>query len=145
MQSGELSAQQEILLEHLFANTDPDSYLLATTSSHSASPFILATGRPVLTFGGFTGRDDVISVEQLAAMVAGGELRFVLSDGSLQQQKPEIASWVQHNCSVVNLPGMTVNQPRSAQAMPQQDRQNMRLFDCSSHWALQEMNDGHAQ
>jgi 4-amino-4-deoxy-L-arabinose transferase-like glycosyltransferase len=146
IQTGELSPAQEIMLEYLLENTDPEAYLLATASSHSASPFILATGRPVLTFGGFTGRDDVISVEQLAEMVAGGELSYVLFDNSLQQQKPEIASWVQRSCSVVNLPGMTVNQPRPGQVNPpQQTGQAGRLFDCGSQWALQEKDDGHAQ
>ncbi|MGD8815238.1 MAG: glycosyltransferase family 39 protein [Anaerolineales bacterium] len=146
MQSGELSTDQEIILEYLLANTDADTYLMATTSSHSASPFILATGRPVLTFGGFNGRDDVISVEQLTEMVANRELRFVLADDSLQQQKPEIASWVQRNCSVVSLPGMLQNQPRMGQGIPpEQAGQSSQLFDCGSSWVLQETGNDHTQ
>ncbi|MDP2949492.1 MAG: glycosyltransferase family 39 protein, partial [Chloroflexota bacterium] len=69
-----LSAAQEELLDYLLANTDPDSYLIATPSAMDAAPLILATKRPVLTFGGFTGLDNVVDVERLAKMTADGEL-----------------------------------------------------------------------
>jgi 4-amino-4-deoxy-L-arabinose transferase-like glycosyltransferase len=141
--TAEISEKQQEMLDYLLANTDPDGYLVATTSSHVASPLILATGRPVLTFGGFTGRDNVISVEQLAEMVAAGEIRFVISDGSLQQQKPEIASWVQRNCSIVPLPEITL-QPGEGRT-PQGPDQASMLYDCGSSWVLQETSDGHAQ
>ena len=134
------------MLDYLLANTNPDGYLVATASSHTASPLILATGRPVLTFGGFTGRDDVISVEQLAEMVAAGEIRFVISDGSLQQQKPEIASWVQRNCTIVSLPGMPTSTLQPGQGRtPRDPGQTGMLLDCGSSWVLQEASDGHAQ
>jgi 4-amino-4-deoxy-L-arabinose transferase-like glycosyltransferase len=144
--SSDLSQAQEIILEYLLANTNPDEYLVAAASSHTASPFILATGQPVLTLGGFSGRDDVVSVEQLAAMVAGGEIRFVISDGSLQQQKPEIAAWVQNNCSIVSLPGIAVERSQPIQGrLPQGPDQMGQLFDCGSSWVLQETADGYAQ
>lgn len=146
MKSAGLSETQEIMLDHLLANTDPDDYLVATASSGTASPFILATGRPVLTFGGFSGRDNVISVEQLAEMVAAGEIRFVISDGSLQQQKPEIAAWVQHNCSIVSLPGVSADVrlpgPGSGDQGPGQTGQ---LYDCDASMVMQEAFNGDHQ
>jgi len=146
MKSTELSETQEIMLDYLLANTDQDDYLVGAASSGTASPFILATGRPVLTFGGFSGRDNVISVEQLAEMVTAGEIRFVISDGSLQQQKPEIASWVRHNCSIVSLPGVPadVRQPGPGSG-PQGPGQAGQLYDCDSSLVMQEAFNGDHQ
>jgi 4-amino-4-deoxy-L-arabinose transferase-like glycosyltransferase len=99
-----LSPQQEVVLDYLLAHTDPDDYLVAGESSHDVSGYILATGRPALTFGGFNGGDDVIDAEGLAEMVAGGELRYVLG-GDLARKKPEIGRWLAANCAVVQVPG----------------------------------------
>jgi 4-amino-4-deoxy-L-arabinose transferase-like glycosyltransferase len=96
-----LTGEQAELLDYLLAHAEPDSYLLAALSSHETSPYILATGRPALTFGGFNGGDDVVTVEQLAAMVEGGELRYVLGGRELTQRKPEIGHWVESNCTTV--------------------------------------------
>ena len=73
------------------------------------SPYILATGLPALTFGGFNGGDDVISAEGLAQMVADGELRFILGESDLNR-KPKISAWVTQNCTAVDVPG-TVETP----------------------------------
>ena len=61
-----LSYTQQKVLDYLLSNTNPNTYLAATLDSHGASPFILATGRPVLTFGGYIGLDNAISVAELA-------------------------------------------------------------------------------
>jgi 4-amino-4-deoxy-L-arabinose transferase-like glycosyltransferase len=100
-----LSEPQAAILDYLLANTEPDSYLVATLDAHGASPYILATGRPVLTFGGFNGGDDVVDADKLAEMVASGELPFVLGGPELAQRKPEIGAWLRQHCTVVNLPG----------------------------------------
>jgi 4-amino-4-deoxy-L-arabinose transferase-like glycosyltransferase len=110
--SDNLSPAQQAILDYLLANTDPDSYLVATLNAREASPYILATLRPVLTFGGFSGGDNVVDVDTLAQMVADGELRFVLSDEGLARQKPEIAAWLTDNCTAVAIPGAT--QPQLA-------------------------------
>lgn len=110
----------QALLNLLIKNTKPGSYLLATGNAKQASPFILATDRPVFTFGGFTGSDNIIDAEGLAEMVADGELRFVLAAGITQK---ELAIWVQENCSPVPAPG-----PGTAGV---QNQQNIRLFDCA--------------
>jgi 4-amino-4-deoxy-L-arabinose transferase-like glycosyltransferase len=101
-----LSPTQARILDYLLDNTNEGSYLVATLNARQASPYILTTERPVLTFGGFKGSDNVIDAEGLAEMVAEGELRFVLGDSNLNRQKPDIAKWLQRNCSVVNLPGL---------------------------------------
>jgi hypothetical protein len=97
-----LGPDGEAILAYVAANTEPDSTLLATNTARDAAPFILATGRPVFTFGGFTGGDAVVDVEGFIGMVEGGELRYVLG---LPQQKPAISQWVRTNCTPVEVPG----------------------------------------
>jgi len=101
----ELSAEQEKVLDYLLKHTEPDSYLVATLSATDAAPYILETQRPVLTFGGFNGGDDVVDVGELAQMVKEGELRFVLAGQELAHRKPEISGWLNDYCRVVSVPG----------------------------------------
>jgi 4-amino-4-deoxy-L-arabinose transferase-like glycosyltransferase len=116
-----LSDEQDALLTYLLENTDPESYLLATLDARQAAPFVLATSRPVLTFGGFSGGDNVVDTDQLAQMVASGELRFIL--GSLER-KPDIADWVNQHCTATTLPSAS-NSGRPGQ--------NNLLYDCDSY------------
>jgi 4-amino-4-deoxy-L-arabinose transferase-like glycosyltransferase len=119
-----LAPGQEAILDYLLANTEPDDYLLATLSSHEASPYILATDRPVLTFGGFTGGDSVITVERLTEMVTDGEVRYVLGGQELSRRKPEIGRWVQNNCTAIEIPGTTESGPGRGPAAA--------LYDCGA-------------
>jgi 4-amino-4-deoxy-L-arabinose transferase-like glycosyltransferase len=88
------------LLEFLQSNTQGMKYLVAVPSSGVGASYVLATGRPVLYMGGFSGNDNVVSVDDLARMVANGELRYVLSGGG-QGNKQEILSWLQSSCTLV--------------------------------------------
>ncbi|MFQ5616784.1 MAG: hypothetical protein ACE5GO_10065, partial [Anaerolineales bacterium] len=99
-----LSPNGEAILDYLLAHTGAGTYLLATNNARGAAPYILETGRPVLTFGGFTGNDDVVDLGGLLEMLDSGELRYILG---LPQNKPEIAGWMVDNCSVVDVPGVT--------------------------------------
>jgi len=47
------------------------------------------------------GQDDVVSAEDLAEMVANGELRYVLYGGD-RGNKEDIANWLASSCSVVS-------------------------------------------
>ena len=90
----------QALLNYLLANTQPGTYLVATGRASDAAAYILATGRPVMTFGGFLGQYQEVSVDQLSALVKSGRLRFVLGQDARQYQ--EIFQWVQQNCTVVD-------------------------------------------
>ncbi|PKN93073.1 MAG: hypothetical protein CVU44_11630 [Chloroflexi bacterium HGW-Chloroflexi-6] len=127
-----LSPTQQKVLDYLLANTAPDAYLAATLDSHGASPFILATGRAVLTFGGFNGGDNVIDLAGLQEMLASGELRFILDNGNLSQ-KAEIFAWVQTSCQVAQVPGLAQNaQPLSQGPGGPRDQQFTALYDCGN-------------
>jgi 4-amino-4-deoxy-L-arabinose transferase-like glycosyltransferase len=128
-----LTPVQQKILAYVEANTPAEGYLLATPNAREASPYILETGRPVLTFGGFMGSDNIIDVTGVAQMVADGELRFILDTGELSNSKPEIAAWVKRNCTPVKIPGL--GQRLAAQGpgtapIPGAQQQTLTLFDC---------------
>jgi 4-amino-4-deoxy-L-arabinose transferase-like glycosyltransferase len=128
-----MTSKEEMIMEYLLANTAPDSYLLATLNARGAAPYILETGRPVLTFGGFTGSDQVIDAAGLAQMVSDGELRFVLFSVQISRSHPDIARWVQQTCTPVDVPGLNMqpSQPPSSRnvGLPSPP-QNEVLYDC---------------
>ncbi len=129
-----LSPAEQRIIDYLLVNTDPDNYLVATLSAHDASPFVLATRRPVLTFGGFNGGDNVVDADQLAQMTAEGELRFVLANQQLAQRKPDIAAWLTDNCTTVTIPSATRPAlPNNQTFRPGSEGQANILYDCDSH------------
>jgi 4-amino-4-deoxy-L-arabinose transferase-like glycosyltransferase len=127
--SGNRDTADPALLDYLQANRGDAKYLVATTNSMSASPIILNTGEPVISLGGFMGRDPVLTTDRLAELVKEGAVRFFLlpdrermmemrseytsSQPSGQQGAPpgflgrgdflqnEATSWVQDNCEQV--------------------------------------------
>lgn len=105
------------LLGYLQANTAGVKYLLAVPSSQSGASLVIATGRPVLYMGGFGGQDEVVSADDLAKMVANGELRYVLY-GNERGDKPEISTWLQNSCQPV------------PEFSGQSGAQNMTLYQC---------------
>ncbi len=117
-----LSTNGQVILDYLLVNTDPDDYLLATLNARGAAPYILETGRKVLTFGGFGGRDDVVGLDDLTEMIENGELRYILG---IPQGKQEIAQWVVSSCTVVDIQTSEVSSPRGGQ-------NEEVLYDCGA-------------
>jgi hypothetical protein len=110
------------LLAYLMANQGSAKYLVATTGSMSAAPLIIATGKPILPMGGFSGGDPAPTAAQLERMVRTGELRFVLAGGPGRPGSPGgfvspggpggpgdagsrgggRTEWVQEHCGIVD-------------------------------------------
>ena len=95
---GQLSST---VIAYLEANQGSAKYLLAASGSQTTAPIIIATGKAVVTIGGFNGSDPAPTVAQLAKLVAEGQLKYVLlssgggggpGGGGTQQS---IDSWVQ--------------------------------------------------
>jgi hypothetical protein len=76
---GETQADPK-LVKYLLDNRGNARFLVAVQSAAEASPLILATGEPVMALGGF-GADQILTTDELARLVAGGELRFLLLPG----------------------------------------------------------------
>jgi len=66
------------LVSYLEANQGNTKYLVAVPSSMSADSIILATNKPVMAMGGFSGSDPILTTNQLASLVAQGTVRFFL-------------------------------------------------------------------
>ena len=77
---GEGRADQA-LISYLEANRGDASYLVAVFGSGASAPFIIATGEPVITIGGFNGGDPAPTLAQFQALVAQGKVRFIILGG----------------------------------------------------------------
>lgn len=75
---GQLSTS---VISYLEANQGSAKYLLAASGSQTTAPIIIATGKRVITIGGFNGSDPAPTVAQLAKLVAEGQLKYVLVSG----------------------------------------------------------------
>jgi hypothetical protein len=69
------------VINYLVAHQGSAKYLVAASGSQTTAPIVLATGKAVVTIGGFSGSDPAPTVAQLAAMVKAGELKYVLIGG----------------------------------------------------------------
>jgi 4-amino-4-deoxy-L-arabinose transferase-like glycosyltransferase len=98
------------MMDYLLAHQGTAKYLVAADGSHATAPIILATGKPVVTIGGFSGSDPAPTVAQLADMVAKGQLKYVLvggaggAGGGPDNGNSAITTWVQqHGKAVTSL------------------------------------------
>ena len=130
-----MTENETAIMDYLLENADADSYLLATVNARSAAPYILETGRAVLTFGGFSGGDQVVDANDVAEMVVDGELRYILYTDTMNQSHRDIASWVTESCVPVSVPGVStqrVNDQNQQNVGLRQPSQNEVLYDCGN-------------
>jgi 4-amino-4-deoxy-L-arabinose transferase-like glycosyltransferase len=102
----------------------PSSYTwaVATSSSMSAAPIELATGKAVMAIGGFNGGDQAITLARFKQLVAAGKIHYYLAGGNGgggpggggfgfgggRGGSSEIASWVESTFKTVNAGGTTL-------------------------------------
>lgn len=97
----ELSAK---LIEYLLSHKQDEKYLLAVSDANTAAPIILKTGEAVMAVGGYSGSDNIMTVERLDQMVSNGEIRYfyIGGRGGFIGQS-EITNWVTEHGKVVSL------------------------------------------
>jgi 4-amino-4-deoxy-L-arabinose transferase-like glycosyltransferase len=109
--------------------TDASSYrwVAATVGSNNAAGIQLATGRPVMSIGGFNGTDPTPSRTAFESMVAAGEVHYFVASGGMgggpgggtgpraSQSAVAIATWVEQNFTATTIGGMTVYDLSSSQ------------------------------
>jgi 4-amino-4-deoxy-L-arabinose transferase-like glycosyltransferase len=69
------------LVAYLEAHQGSATFLFATLSSQTAAPYIIATGKPIMTLGGFSGSDQILTLSQLETLVHEGQVRYFLLPG----------------------------------------------------------------
>jgi 4-amino-4-deoxy-L-arabinose transferase-like glycosyltransferase len=98
---GSSSANTQLL--SLLKNQGSTYYLLVTSNSNSAAPYIIQTGKPVMSLGGFGGNDPILTVAQFQALVKNNTVRYVLGGGGGGQGSgPSVMQWVQTACTAVS-------------------------------------------
>ena len=126
------------LLAFLAANRANTRFLLATPNARLAAPIIIRTGEPVMAMGGFSGADRILTREDLARLVADGDVRFVMivtpdpsrPTGFREGRNAVFAEWVQAAGTMID-PALWRSQPASADAGPRPRRRDdqMQLYD----------------
>lgn len=70
------------ILAYLKQNYNGEKYFVVVSSQHQASGFILNEDiGNIMTLGGFSGRDQTLTLEEFREKIASGELRFFLDNG----------------------------------------------------------------
>src|SRR6266849_5809901 len=92
------------LIRYLEAHQSNAKFLVAVASSHEADSIILATNKPVMTLGGFSGSDPIRTTTQLAARSKSGTVRFFLLNGSGGfggSSQSALITWIKQHCKAV--------------------------------------------
>jgi 4-amino-4-deoxy-L-arabinose transferase-like glycosyltransferase len=78
---GDGGGTSSTLISYLESHQGGATWLVAVGSSNQAAPIELATGKPVMAMGGFSGSDPAMTVSELQALVRSGQLRYVMTGG----------------------------------------------------------------
>lgn len=70
-------------------------------------PLIIATGDPVLSLGGFTGSDPILTPAKLAALARQGVVRYFLlgRQGGPGDGSNSLTTWIQQHSKVITVGG----------------------------------------
>ncbi|WP_315111027.1 glycosyltransferase family 39 protein [Clostridium intestinale] len=86
------------LVDYLKSNITSEKYLVAVQSATgTASQIIINTGESVMTLGGFSGSDQILTLDEFKELVNKGEIRYVITGGQGRGGNNEIMSWAQEN------------------------------------------------
>lgn len=107
-----LSTAQQQLIAYTKAHQGSAKYLFAVMSSGDAEDYIANAGASVLPVGGFSGNNGYPSLARFKALIAAGELKYVLisSSGGMgggmggtgSSSTSAIETWVKANCKTVS-------------------------------------------
>ena len=79
---GGTSTADAALISYLEQHQGTAKYLVVAFGSQSSASIIIASGKPVVTIGGFNGGDNAPTLAQFKQLVASGQLRYVLVSGN---------------------------------------------------------------
>lgn len=90
------------LIEFLQSNKTNEKYLLVVSSAQSAQDMIIQTGESIVALGGFSGSDNILTLDDFKELVKNEEVRYVLSGGMGHGGNSEIMNWVTENGDAVS-------------------------------------------
>jgi 4-amino-4-deoxy-L-arabinose transferase-like glycosyltransferase len=95
--------ENEKLTDFLLAHYVKGHFLVATLKAETASPVILDTGLPVLTMGGYSGSDPILTRGNLQLLAQNGMIQyFLVSKTALLDKNIYYGAWIQQHCRIVN-------------------------------------------
>ena len=94
-------------------------FLVAAPNTQLAAPLIIASGQPVMAFGGFFGSDPVLSIDGFAKQVEQGDVRFVVLGNTRRPR--DFERWVQAHGTPVD--------PELWRSRPAEPRRSIALYD----------------
>ncbi|MFF1681931.1 ArnT family glycosyltransferase [Streptomyces sp. NPDC058256] len=96
------------LITYLKKNQDGAEWLLAVSSSQTASSLILSSGEPVISMWGWSGTDKAMTLAKLKELVKAGELHYIQLGGGGgggmggdSGISSEVTAWVEKNGTAV--------------------------------------------
>lgn len=75
------------LVEFLNSHYQPDTWVAMTLDSFDGAAIGLSTKKPVMTLGGFSGDDSIVSVDTLTKLVKNNRVRFFVTDSLYVNKK----------------------------------------------------------
>lgn len=128
------TASNSKLISFLKTNNSTEKYLIAVPSAENyASDLILESGEPVMTIGGFSGSDKIITLEQFKELINKGLLRYVLVSEDtpyLQNSGKDFNSWIKTNGKIV--PSSNWQVPMTSGNINSSDQRVVQLYDLNS-------------
>lgn len=110
---------QPALTQYLLAHQGQARYLVAGMNASTVAPFILDTGEAAMALGGFNGFDQILTVQQIAAMVQQGEVRFFLLPSfahlQLNNVSPQVRKQIESFLQPRGSKGASIVQPAISQ------------------------------
>lgn len=92
----------EKLVKFLDSNEENEKYFIAVEKANDIADFIIRTGDPVMTVGGFSGRDKILTLDEFKVMVKNGEIKYALLRNNENDNK-EITTWIRENGKKIDL------------------------------------------
>jgi hypothetical protein len=95
------------LADYLLSHSTGETWLVAVPGSMgSGAELIIETGKPVMSLGGFSGSDEVLTLDTLKQMIASGDIRYFYLSGSqgggaMNSGNSAIFSWVRESCTAI--------------------------------------------
>ncbi|MFH0967757.1 MAG: glycosyltransferase family 39 protein [Methanobacteriota archaeon] len=114
------------LYMYLSSHQSGERYLVAVESSRTATDFIITYGAPVMTMGGYSGTDPILTVEKLKDYISSGKIRYFLigggNPGMPGRDNSGVTTWIKDSCPVIDDAGVNTGD--------QSVRTEQTLYDC---------------
>jgi 4-amino-4-deoxy-L-arabinose transferase-like glycosyltransferase len=91
--------------DYLLSHTTRETWIAAVPGSNDGANLIIETGKPVMALGGFSGTDQVLTLDSVKERIQDGRVRYFLlssqGGGGMGSGNSEILTWVSSHCAAV--------------------------------------------